>query len=183
MGVISKIIVVMFLLCLAFSIAIIITYLITTSYENTRLNEHKKNKVYVKYISPIPPLNHNIKGDWIDLRSAEKVDLKAGEYRCIKLGVAMELPKGYSAIIVPRSSTFKHWGVIQTNSIGIIDHSYCGDGDEWMLPIYATRDTTINYGERICQFRLLKNYSAFDFETVESLCNPDRGGFGSTGVD
>ena len=121
------------------------------------------------------------KSDWIDLRLAETVTLKAGEFRILPLGVAMELPKGYEAHCVPRSSTFKNWGIIQTNSCGIIDCSYCGDNDQWRYPVYATRDVTIEVNSRICQFRIFKNQPTIEFEEVEHLGGEDRGGFGSTG--
>ena len=121
------------------------------------------------------------KSDWIDLRAAESVDLKKGEFKLIPLGVAMELPKGYEAHIVPRSSTFKNFGIIQTNHQGVIDSSYCGDNDEWKMPVYAMRDTHIEVNDRICQFRIQKNQPQIVFEECESLGNESRGGFGSTG--
>lgn len=121
------------------------------------------------------------KSDWIDLRASETVELKAGEFKLIPLGVAMELPKGYEAHVVPRSSTFKNYGVLQVNSCGIIDGSYCGDEDMWRMPVYATRDTVIKKNERICQFRIFENQPKLVFEEVESLNNENRGGFGSTG--
>lgn len=121
------------------------------------------------------------KSDWIDLRAAETVDMKAGEFRLIPLGVAMELPEGYEAHIVPRSSTFKNFGIIQTNHQGVIDCSYCGDNDQWYMPAYAMRDTHIELNDRICQFRIMENQPALCFEQVISLENEDRGGIGSTG--
>lgn len=121
------------------------------------------------------------KSDWIDLRASEDVELKAGEFKLIPLGVAMELPKGYEAHLVPRSSTFKNYGILQTNSCGIIDCSYCGDEDMWRMPVYATRDTVIHQNDRICQFRIVENQPKITFDEVESLGNADRGGFGSTG--
>lgn len=121
------------------------------------------------------------KGDWIDLRSAETVELKQGEFKLIKLGIGMILPAGYEAHIVPRSSTFKNFGVIQTNHCGIIDESYCGDNDQWYFPAFAFRDTIINKNDRICQFRIVKKQPEISFEIVEHLSNKDRGGFGSTG--
>ena len=121
------------------------------------------------------------KSDWIDLRCAERTELKAGDFALIPLGVAMELPEGYEAHVVPRSSTFKTWGIIQTNSMGIIDHSYCGDNDQWRMPVYATRDTVIELGDRICQFRIVENQPKLEFLECEHLSGPDRGGFGSTG--
>ena len=121
------------------------------------------------------------KSDWIDLRAAEDVELKAREFKLISLGVSMELPKGYEAHVVPRSSTFKTWGILQTNSIGIIDESYCGDNDIWKMPVYATRDTTIHKNDRICQFRIEKHQPTIMFEEVDTLGNEDRSGFGSSG--
>ena len=121
------------------------------------------------------------KSDWIDMRASEEVTLKAGEFKLIPLGVAMQLPKGYEAHLVPRSSTFKTWGIIQTNSMGVVDCSYCGDNDLWRMPVYATRDTQIHINDRIAQFRIVKNQPQIDFVEVESLGNDDRGGFGSTG--
>ena len=120
------------------------------------------------------------KSDWIDMRASEEVTLKAGEFKLIPLGVAMQLPKGYEAHLVPRSSTFKTWGIIQTNSMGVVDCSYCGDNDMWRMPVYATRDTQIHINDRIAQFRIVKNQPQIDFVEVESLGNDDRGGFGST---
>lgn len=121
------------------------------------------------------------KSDWIDLRASERVELKKGEFKLIPLGVAMELPKGYEAHLVPRSSTFKNYGIIQTNSCGVIDGSYCGDEDMWKMPVYATRDTVIEKNDRICQFRIVENQPRIVFEECKSLENANRGGFGSTG--
>ena len=121
------------------------------------------------------------KSDWIDLHAAEDVTLKAGEFRLIPLGVAIALPEGYEAHIVPRSSTFKNYGILQTNSMGVVDGSYCGDNDQWRMPVYATRDVTIEKNARICQFRIMKNQPELCFIRVEHLDGPDRGGFGSTG--
>lgn len=121
------------------------------------------------------------KSDWIDLRTAENVKLEQGEYKLIPLGVAMELPKGYEAHIVPRSSTFKNYGVIQTNHQAVIDNSYCGDNDQWYMPVYATRDTEIHVNDRICQFRIMKIQPEIIFNEVEHLVGEERGGFGSTG--
>ena len=123
------------------------------------------------------------KSDWIDLRAAETVELKAGEFKLIPLGVAMKLPAGYEAHVVPRSSTFKTWGLLQTNSMGVIDESYCGDNDEWKLPVYATRDTVVEFGDRVCQFRIMAHQPAIRFEERTHLEGADRGGFGSTGTN
>ncbi|MCI9149089.1 MAG: dUTP diphosphatase [Lachnospiraceae bacterium] len=121
------------------------------------------------------------KSDWIDLRASQRVELKAGEFKLIPLGVAMELPRGYEAHVVPRSSTFKNYGILQVNSCGIIDGSYCGNDDQWYMPVYATRDTVIGKNERICQFRIMENQPRIVFDEVESLDGDNRGGFGSTG--
>ena len=122
------------------------------------------------------------KSDWIDLRAAEDVALKAGEFKLIPLGVAMKLPQGYEAHIVPRSSTFKNFGIIQTNHYGIIDESYCGDNDQWYFPAYALRDTEIHVNDRICQFRIMEHQPTIQFEETKKLTGADRGGIGSTGV-
>jgi dUTP pyrophosphatase len=121
------------------------------------------------------------KSDWIDLRAAETVDMKKGDFKLIPLGIAMELPKGYEAHIVPRSSTFKNYGIIQTNHQGVVDCSYCGDNDQWFMPAYALRDTHIECNDRICQFRIMENQPKLLFEETDKLEGEDRGGFGSTG--
>lgn len=121
------------------------------------------------------------KSDWIDLRAAEDVELKKGEFMLVPLGVAMKLPDGYEAHIVPRSSTYKNFGIIQANGIGIIDNSYCGDNDMWKMPVIALRDTKICANDRICQFRIFKIQPGLIFEETEHLGGADRGGFGSTG--
>jgi len=121
-------------------------------------------------------------GDWIDLRAAETVKIRKGKYKLISLGVSMEFPKGYEAHVVPRSSTFKNFGIILANSMGIIDESYCGDNDVWKFPAIALRKTKINKGDRICQFRIVKKMPEVEFVEVETLGNADRGGIGSTGV-
>lgn len=143
----------------------------------------REETIKIRYLSDaIEPLRYiDGKSDWIDLRAAERVELKAGEFRLIRLGIAMELPKGYEAHVVPRSSTFKTWGLLQTNSMGVIDGSYCGDNDEWRMPVYATRDTVVEVGDRICQFRIMENQPKITFEAVEHLGGADRGGFGTTG--
>jgi len=141
-------------------------------------------QIKVKYFSnEIEKLTYiDGKSDWIDLRASEEVSLKKGEFRLIPLGVAMELPKGYEAHIVPRSSTYKNFGIIQANHCGIVDGSYCGDNDMWRMPVIAMRDTVIHVNDRICQFRIMENQPKLSFEEVEHLKGADRGGFGSTGV-
>lgn len=121
------------------------------------------------------------KSDWIDLRAAEDVVLKKGEFKLIPLGIGIRLPKGYEAHVVPRSSTFKNFGLIQTNHQGVIDCSYCGDNDQWFVPMMAMRDTEVHVNDRICQFRIMENQPKLIFNEVEHLDDKDRGGFGSTG--
>ena len=137
--------------------------------------------IKIKYHNDIRPLEIFDNGDWIDLRAAEDVNLEKGDFRLISLGVSMKLPEGYEAHIVPRSSTFKHWGIIQANHMGVIDNSYCGDNDIWKFPAIATRDAVIYKNDRICQFRIMKKQPCVRFDTVEHLNGPDRGGFGSSG--
>lgn len=138
-------------------------------------------KIKVKYHTDILPLEMNDKGDWVDLRAAQDMKLWEGCSYRIPLGISVELPDGYEAHVAPRSSTFKNWGIIQTNSVGVIDNSYCGDNDIWMMPVYATRDTYINKNDRICRFRIVEKQPHLEFETVDHLGNEDRGGFGITG--
>ena len=141
-------------------------------------------KLQIKYHNEeIEKIKKIDKGDWIDLRAAEKVELKQGDFALISLGVSMKLPDGYEAHLAPRSSTFKTWGIIQTNSIGIVDNSYSGNNDIWKMPVYATRDTVINVNDRICQFRIMPKMPVLDVEEVDNLEGPDRGGFGSTGTN
>ena len=138
-------------------------------------------KIKIKYFRDIEYLKKINVGDWIDLRAAENVSMSAGEYAMIPLGVAMELPRGYEALVAPRSSLFRKYGIQSANSIGIIDESYKGDNDEWHFLAYATKDTYIPRGERICQFRIIKHQPRLKFIKVERLGNADRGGIGSTG--
>lgn len=135
----------------------------------------------IKYHADIHPLEKTEKGDWIDLRVAEDVEMSAGEFKLISLGVSMKLPDGYEAVIIPRSSTFKHWGIIQTNHFGLIDNSYCGDDDVWMFPALATRDVLIEKNSRICQFRIQKKMENIKFVPTLKLGNENRGGIGSSG--
>lgn len=141
--------------------------------------EHIKIKYFSDKIEKLTYIDG--KSDWIDLRAAENMILKKGEFKLIPLGVAMELPKGYEAHVVPRSSTFKNFGIIQTNHQGVIDCSYCGDNDQWFMPVYAVRDTEIHVNDRICQFRIMENQPKLQFDEVAHLENADRGGHGSTG--
>ena len=139
-------------------------------------------KIKIKYHNDnLIPIQAISVGDWIDLRAAETVRLTQGEFKLISLGISMELPNGYEAHIVPRSSTYKNWGVLQANHMGVIDNSYSGDNDVWRFPAIATKDTTIFENERICQFRIVKKQPKLRFVKVNHLKNRDRGGFGSTG--
>ena len=140
-------------------------------------------KIKIKYFDKEIDKIRNVEGksDWYDLRAAETIVLKEGEHKLIPLGVGAILPDGYEVNIVPRSSAFKNWDILQTNSFGVIDNSYSGDNDQWMFSVYATRDTVINKNERICQFRINKKQPELVFEEVEHLNDVDRGGFGSTG--
>ena len=146
--------------------------------------EEKNVQLRVKYLkADMEPLCYiEGKSDWIDLRIAETVEMKAGEFRLLPLGVAIALPLVYEAHIVPRSSTFKNFGIIQTNHMGVVDESYCGDGDQWYMPAYALRDTVIEAGSRICQFRIMPHQPALTFQAVDRLGGTDRGGIGSTGT-
>lgn len=137
--------------------------------------------IRIKYLHGVQRIERFNVGDWIDLRAAEDTMLERWQHKMIPLGVAMELPEGYEAIIAPRSSTFKHYGVLLSNSIGIIDESYKGDNDEWHFPAIAMRDTFIPKNERICQFRIIQHQPLIHLVEVETLGNEDRGGFGTTG--
>ena len=142
-------------------------------YKLDKLNSEKDKIEKLTYIDG--------KSDWIDLRAAEDVVMKKGDFHLIKLGISMQLPKGYEAVIVPRSSTYKNFGIIQTNHMGVVDETYCGDNDVWMMPAYALRDTEIHVNDRICQFRIQKHQPTIVFEEVDELGNQTKGGIGSTG--
>ena len=146
-------------------------------------------KIKIKYFDNAKELNMIEKGNWCDLYANKDMFIPEGEKMMIPLGVAMQLPEGYEAHVVPRSSTFKTWGIIQTNHIGIIDNSYCGDNDQWFYPAYCLEPknfidnqygTLIRKGDKIAQFRIIEVQPKLEFEKVESLGNKDRGGFGST---
>ena len=138
--------------------------------------------VRIKYFEGAQPIAKIAIGDWIDLRANKTMMLRAGEFALIPLGIAMKLPNGYEAYVAPRSSTFKNYHILQTNSVGIIDNSYCGDNDEWKMPVYAVEDTVISKGDRICQFRIERKQERIKFVEVDKLSANNRGGFGSTGV-
>ncbi len=141
--------------------------------ETIRIKYHSQEIEKLRYIDG--------KRDWIDLRAAEDVSLKKGEYRLISFGISMKIPKGYEAHVVPRSSTFQNFGILQTNSYGVIDCSYCGENDIWHMPVLAVRDTEIHVNDRIAQFRIMENQPQILFEEVEHMEGENRGGFGSTG--
>jgi dUTP pyrophosphatase len=142
----------------------------------------KPLEIKIKYFDETLPKIEAIKiGAWIDLRCAEDIVMKQFEFKLIPLGIAMELPKGWEANVVPRSSTYKNFGIIQTNHFAVIDPSYCGDGDKWFMPVIALRDTEIKKGDRICQFRINRVMPKVKFIEVEELNNENRGGIGSTG--
>ena len=155
-----------------------------------------KLKIKIKYFEGAKELEKISKGDWIDLYANKDMFIAEGERAMIPLGVAMELPEGYEAHVVPRSSTFKTWGLIQTNHMGVIDHSYRGNNDQWHMPVYCLegkdrmwltetvgrKGTYICKGDKICQFRIMEIQPEIEFEKVEVLENEDRNGFGSTGA-
>lgn len=140
-------------------------------------------EIKIKYHSNEIPKIHAIKeGDCIDLYAAERVELKQFDFKIISLGISMKLPEGYRANLSPRSSTYKNWGILQTNSPGIIDEIFCGENDIWGMPVVALRDTIIEVGDRICQFEIVKKMEEKpEFTIVEHMDDEDRGGFGSTG--
>ena len=141
--------------------------------ETLKIKYHNKDLEKLTYIEG--------KSDWIDLRCAEETTFKAGEFKLVNLGISIALPEGCEAHVVPRSSTFKNWGLLQTNSCGIIDETYCGDSDIWRWPAYATRDTVLHVNDRICQFRIYEHQPVIEFEETDFLEGEARGGFGSTG--
>ncbi|MDD4308403.1 MAG: deoxyuridine 5'-triphosphate nucleotidohydrolase [Thermoplasmata archaeon] len=138
--------------------------------------------IKIKYHSDIDKIQPISIGNWVDLRIDSDVMLMKGESAILSLGVSMKLPKGFEAHIAPRSSTFKNWGIIQTNGIGIVDDSYSGNDDIWKMGVYATRDTYIEKNSRVCQFRIMEIQPDLVFDEVDSLDDVSRGGFGSTGV-
>lgn len=143
---------------------------------------NRGKRIRVKYfVNDLEPLEKIAVGDWIDLRAAENVKLKRGDYYVIRMGVGMILPEGYEALVLPRSSTPDKFGIVVANSMGVIDNSYCGDADEWKFPAVAIRDTVIKKGDRIAQFRIVENQPKIIFETVSTLKSKSRGGIGSTG--
>ena len=140
-------------------------------------------KVFIHYHNPeLIKLDKLGIGDWIDLRAAENVQLHRGEFRLVSLGISVKLPAGYEAHIAPRSSSFQKWGFLQTNGVGIVDNSYSGPNDLWMLPVYATRDAEIHLNDRICQFRIMQQMPKLEFIEVVSMTGADRSGFGATGT-
>lgn len=157
------------------------------SFNDCKLCGERNNRMVARFINikyvkdGMEKIKQIENGDWIDLRIAEDVTLEAGEFKLIPLGVAMMLPKGYEALVIPRSSTFKKYGIIQANSVGLIDETYCGNNDEWHFPAYATRNINIPKNTRICQFRIIEHQPPVDIVEVKELSEINRGGFGSTG--
>lgn len=143
-----------------------------------------KKLITIKYhVEGLEPVKQAHDSEWCDLRSAETVELKKGDFKLIDLGVSIALPEGFEAILAPRSSTFKKYGIIMTNSFGVIDSLYRGNEDCWMMPVYATRDTIINKNDRICQFRIQKCQPTLYFSETDDMGDENRGGLGSTGVN
>lgn len=164
-----------------------VTQVITVGADEIAPYREKKQRqplqIKVKYFDDeIQKLEKISTGDWIDLRAAETIELKQFEYKLIPLGVGMKLPKDYEVNIVPRSSTFKNFGVLQTNSFGVVDNSYSGDADQYHFPALAMRDTVIQKGDRICQMRINRIMPSVEFKTVDKLDDANRGGIGSTGT-
>lgn len=141
--------------------------------------------IRIKYFEGAEKIEVRPNGDWIDLKANENVVVKAGKMALIPLGVAMKLPVGYEAHLAPRSSTFKKFGILQTNSVGVIDNSYSGPNDEWKFPAFnpGPVDLEIHKGERICQFRIVERQPEIEFVEDDLSDQSDRGGFGSTGVN
>lgn len=147
-----------------------------------KISKTEMEEIKVRYLPGAPHIEQVGWGSWIDLYTYEDVTLKAGQREYISMGVAMQLPQGYEAILAPRSSTFKRYGLLQSNSIGVIDSTYNGDDDIWCMPVVATKDIYIPRGTRICQFRIQKEQPKIHFVAVSSLGNENRSGFGSSGV-
>lgn len=146
------------------------------------LNTYNKETIKIKYLSDIEKIKQVKGSNWCDLRSSQTIHMKAGEWRLIPLGIVVKLPHGYEAHIVPRSSTFKNFGLIQANHFGVVDNSYSSNEDQWYFSAIASRDTTINKNDRICQFRIMQIQPTLIFDEVDDLGNNTRGGFGSTGI-
>lgn len=151
-------------------------------------------KIRIKYYDGATKLKKITKGNWIDVYANTDIFIEEGNRAMIPLGFALELPNGWEGHLAPRSSTFKTWGVIQTNSVGVVDDTYIGDNDQWHMPIFCLqgketlkedgiekRGTWIKKGDKIGQFRIMEVMPTIEFEEVESFGNEDRGGFGSTG--
>ena len=148
-------------------------------------------KIRIKYFEGATKLKKITKGNWIDVYARKDVFVPLAERAMIPLGFALELPKGWEGHLAPRSSTFKTWGLIQTNSVGVVDDTYIGDNDEWNMPVYCLKGhdskdgvagTLVKCGDKIGQFRIMEVMPELEFEEVESFGNMDRGGFGTTGA-
>lgn len=152
-------------------------------------------KLRIKYLKEANKLEKITKGNWIDVYAYEDIFVPEGGRAMVNLGFALELPKGWEGHLAPRSSTFKTWGIIQTNSVGVVDDTYIGNNDIWHMPVYClqgkdilndlykeVRGTWIKKGDKIGQFRIMEVMPSIEFEEVESFDNEDRGGFGTTGI-
>lgn len=150
--------------------------------------------IRIKYFDKATKLKKITKGNWIDVYANKDVFVKCGDRAMVPLGFALELPEGWEGHLAPRSSTFKTWGIIQTNSVGVVDDTYIGDNDQWHMPVYCLqgkyvendngeeiKGTWIRKGDKIGQFRIMEVMPEIEFEEVESFGNEDRGGFGTTG--
>ncbi|ABG85823.1 dUTP diphosphatase [Clostridium perfringens] len=151
--------------------------------------------IRIKYFDNATKLKKITKGNWIDIYANKDIFVKCGERAMVPLGFALELPEGWEGHLAPRSSTFKTWGIIQTNSVGVVDDTYIGDNDQWHMPVYClqgkdiesengeeVKGTWIRKGDKIGQFRIMEVMPEIEFEEVESFGNKDRGGFGTTGT-
>lgn len=148
-------------------------------------------KLRIKYFEGATRLQKIAKGNWIDVYANKDVFIKVGDRAMVPLGFALELPQGWEGHLAPRSSTFKTWGIIQTNSIGVVDDTYIGDNDQWHMPVFCLQGkhieveeqgTWIRKGDKIGQFRIMEVMPEIEFEEVDTFGNSDRGGFGTTGV-
>ena len=147
--------------------------------------------IRIKYFDEATKLKKIQKGNWIDVYANRDIFVKEGERAMIPLGFALELPRGWEAHLAPRSSTFKTWGIIQTNSVGVVDDTYIGDNDQWHMPVFCLKGkdieneikgSWIRKGDKIGQFRIMEVMPEIQFEEVKSFGNEDRGGFGTTGT-
>lgn len=147
-------------------------------------------QIRIKYFDNAVKLKKIAKGNWIDVYANKDVFVEEGSRAMVPLGFALELPEGWEGHLAPRSSTFKTWGVIQTNSVGVVDDTYIGDNDQWHMPVFCLqgkdiqddkKGTLIKIGDKIGQFRIMEVMPQIEFVEVDSFGNEDRGGFGTSG--